>query len=168
MKPLSLILGLLMLGHVVGRAGAGQASGAAQSGGASSDRKYIVLPRASAIATAPFSEAVLAGNTLYVAGQIGVDLTAQKMALTPEQEARNALDAMKKIIESAGMTMDDLVSVQVFCSDVANFDAFNGVYRTYFHGHYPARAFVGSGKLLFNARYEVMGIAVKRQNNIVR
>jgi enamine deaminase RidA (YjgF/YER057c/UK114 family) len=60
------------------------------------------------------------------------------------------------------MTMDDLVSVQVFCSDVTNFDAFNGVYRTYFHGNFPARAFVGSGKLLFGARYEVMGIAVKR------
>jgi 2-iminobutanoate/2-iminopropanoate deaminase len=59
--------------------------------------------------------------------------------------------------------MDDLVSVQVFCSDVANYDAFNAVYRTYFHGEYPARAFLGSGKLLFGARYEVMGIAVKAQ-----
>lgn len=162
MKPLSLILGLLMLGHVVAQPGGGQSGSAAQSGGASSDRKYIVLPRPASITNAPFSEAVLAGNTLYVAGQIGLDPATGQPGATPEAEARFALDDIKKIIEAAGMTMDDLVSVQVFCSDVANFDAFNGVYRGYFHGNYPARAFVGSGKLLFNARYEVMGIAVKR------
>jgi enamine deaminase RidA (YjgF/YER057c/UK114 family) len=45
---------------------------------------------------------------------------------------------------------------------VSVFDAFNSVYRTYFHGHYPARAFIGAGKLLFNARFEIQGIAVKR------
>ena len=43
------------------------------------------------------------------------------------------------------MTMDDLVSVQIFCPDVANYDAFNSVYRTYFKKEYPARAFLGSG-----------------------
>jgi enamine deaminase RidA (YjgF/YER057c/UK114 family) len=58
--------------------------------------------------------------------------------------------------------MDDLVSVQVFCSDVSHYAAFNSVYRTYFKGDFPARAFLGSGKLLFDARFEVMGIAVKR------
>ncbi len=155
MKSISLVLGLLLFAQIAGRSSA-------------NDRKYIVLPRAAAIANAPFSEAVLAGNTLYVAGQIGTDPKTGKPGETPELEARLALDSVKKIIETAGMTMDDLVSVQVFCSDVSNFDAFNGVYRTYFHGNYPARAFVGSGKLLFGARYEVMGIAVKRRNNIVR
>jgi 2-iminobutanoate/2-iminopropanoate deaminase len=58
------------------------------------------------------------------------------------------------------MTMDDIVSLQVFCSDLANYDAFNGVYKNYFHGDYPARAFVGVDKLLFGARYELMGSAV--------
>jgi 2-iminobutanoate/2-iminopropanoate deaminase len=153
MKPLSLILGLLLLAQVAGQSGS--TSGA-------NERKYIVLPRAASITNAPFSEAVLAGNTLYVAGQIGLDPATGKPGETAEGEAKLALDSVKKIIEAAGMTMDDLVSVQVFCSDVTNFDAFNGVYRTYFHGNFPARAFVGSGKLLFGARYEVMGIAVKR------
>jgi enamine deaminase RidA (YjgF/YER057c/UK114 family) len=45
---------------------------------------------------------------------------------------------------------------------VSYYEAFNGVYRTYFHDNYPARAFIGSGKLLFGARFEVQGIAVKR------
>ncbi len=61
-----------------------------------------------------------------------------------------------------GLTMDDLVSVQVFCSDVAYYAAFNAVYRTYFTREFPARAFVGAGTLLFEARFEVQGIAVKR------
>ena len=59
------------------------------------------------------------------------------------------------------MTMDDLVSVTIYCSDVSHYDAFNSVYRTYFTGNYPARAFIGSGALLFDARFEMQGIAVK-------
>jgi 2-iminobutanoate/2-iminopropanoate deaminase len=62
------------------------------------------------------------------------------------------------------MTMDDLVYVQVFCSDVSQFPKFNAVYRTYFkrEREFPARAFIGSGNLLFEGRFEVQGIAVKR------
>ena len=60
------------------------------------------------------------------------------------------------------MTMDDLFTVQVFCSDVAHYDTFNAVYRTYFEDEFPARAFLGAGTLLFNARFEVQGIAVRR------
>jgi 2-iminobutanoate/2-iminopropanoate deaminase len=74
---------------------------------------------------------------------------------------RLVLDQVKEVVEQAGMKMDDIVSLQVFCTDLANYDAFNGVYKTYFHGDYPARAFVSVPKLLFGARYEVMGIAVR-------
>jgi 2-iminobutanoate/2-iminopropanoate deaminase len=60
------------------------------------------------------------------------------------------------------MTMDDLVQVQIFAADLADYAAFNTVYRTYFTREFPARAFLGSGALLNNARFEVLGIAVKR------
>jgi reactive intermediate/imine deaminase len=126
------------------------------------DRKHIVLKRAEAAKNAPFSEAVLVGDTLYVAGHIGLDPQTGKPGATPEDEARLVMESIKRTVEAAGMTMDDLVSVQVFCSDVSFFDAFNGVYRTYFHGNYPARAFIGSGKLLFSARFEVQGVAVRK------
>jgi 2-iminobutanoate/2-iminopropanoate deaminase len=116
-----------------------------------------------AASDAPFSEAVLVGDTLYVGGHIGLDPKTGKPGATPEEEARLVMEAMKRTIEAAGMSMDDLVSVQVYCSDVELYGAFNGVYRTYFHGGYPARAFLGSGKLLFNARYEVLGIAVRKK-----
>lgn len=130
---------------------------------AAQDRKHIVMKRATpAAANAPFSEAVLVGDTLYVGGHIGLDPATGKPGTTPEDEARLVMESVKHTIEAAGLTMDDLVSVQVYCSDVSFYDAFNGVYRTYFHGDYPARAFLGSGKLLFGARYEVMGLAVRK------
>jgi 2-iminobutanoate/2-iminopropanoate deaminase len=110
----------------------------------------------------PFSKAVLVGNTLYLAGDIGLDPKTGTPGETPEAEAKLVLDSMQRTLHEADMTMDDLVSVQVFCSDVSHYAAFNSVYRTYFKGDFPARAFLGSGKLLFDARFEVMGIAVKR------
>jgi len=130
---------------------------------AAQDRKHIVMKRATPAATnAPFSEGVLAGDTLYVGGHIGLDPATGKPGATPEEEARLVMESVKRTVEAAGLTMDDLVSVQVYCSDVSFYDAFNGVYRTYFHGDFPARAFLGSGKLLFGARYEVMGLAVRK------
>ena len=58
--------------------------------------------------------------------------------------------------------MDYVVTVQVFCTDLKNYETFNNVYKTYFHGDYPARAFVGASSLLRGGRFEVLGIAVKR------
>ena len=72
------------------------------------------------------------------------------------------LDAFAATLARAHMTMDDLVQVQVFCSDVAHYDAWNRVYRTYFTTEFPARAFLGSGTLLFDARFEIQAIAVRR------
>jgi 2-iminobutanoate/2-iminopropanoate deaminase len=131
------------------------------AGGADADRKYIVLKRPAA-STAPFSEAVLKGETLYLSGHLGLDPQTGKPGATPEEEARLVMESFKRTVEAGGMTMDDLVSVTVYCSDLAHYDVFNAVYRTYFHDNFPARAFIGSGKLLFGARFEVQGIAVKR------
>ena len=109
----------------------------------------------------PYSGAVLVGNTLYLSGSIGIDEN-REVPDDPAEEARNVMNAIKRNVEAAGMTMDDIVSIQVFCSDVAHYQAFNEVYRTFFTKEYPARAFVGAGTLLLNARFEVQGIAVKR------
>ena len=108
----------------------------------------------------PFSSGVIVGNTLYIAGTTGVDPTT-KGSPSPEEEARLVMNQVKQVVEQAGMTMDDIVSMQVFCTDLSNYDAFNSVYATYFHGDYPARAFVGVPKLLFGARYELTGIAIR-------
>ena len=109
---------------------------------------------------APFSGAVMVGNTLYLSGSLGLE--GGQVPETAEQEATNVLNAIKRTLEAADMTMDDLVQVTIYARDTSDYDAFNGVYRTFFTREYPARAFIGSGPLLFNARFEVMGIAVKR------
>lgn len=109
---------------------------------------------------APFSGAVWVDNTLYLSGMLGLE--RGQPPETAEQEATNVLDNIKGVLETAGLTMDDLVVVQVYASDVGDYAAFNGVYRTYFTTEFPARAFLGSGTLLFGARFEVMGIAVRK------
>ena len=126
------------------------------------DRKYIVKPRPADSKALPFSEGVLLGNTLYIAGHIGLDAKTNMPPASPEEEARLVMNDIKQTVESAGLAMDDVVSIQVFCTDLKLYDTFNSVYKTYFHGDYPARAFLGAANLLRGGRYEVMGIAVKR------
>jgi 2-iminobutanoate/2-iminopropanoate deaminase len=126
------------------------------------DRKYIVTPRSGDRKPLPFSEGVLVGNTLYIAGHIGLDAKTDMPPASPEEEARLVMDQFKQTVESAGLSMDDVVSIQVFCTDLKLYETFNGVYKTYFHGDYPARAFLGAANLLRGGRYEVTGIAVKR------
>jgi 2-iminobutanoate/2-iminopropanoate deaminase len=124
-------------------------------------RRYVNLP--SRTSQAPFSDGVLVGDTLYLAGRLGLDPATGKPPAEPDQEARLILDGMKAVLAEAGMTMEDLVSVQIFCPDVSLYATFNQVYGSYFATkEFPARAFVGSGPLLFGARFEVQGIAVRR------
>jgi len=124
-------------------------------------RRYIAPRTGADVAQPPFSGAVQVGRTLYLSGDIGVD-EAGKVPATAEAEAQLLLENVQRTLKSAGYTMDDLVYVQVFCSDVTHYDAFNKVYRTFFQKEFPARAFIGSGPLLFSARFEMQGIAVQR------
>ncbi len=109
----------------------------------------------------PFSGAVRVGDTLYLSGDIGLDEN-RKVPATAKAEATLLLESIKATLEAAGFTMDDLVTVTVYCSDVEHYADFNEVYRTYFTKDFPARAFVGAGTLLFDARFELQAIAVKR------
>jgi 2-iminobutanoate/2-iminopropanoate deaminase len=131
--------------------------GLASGASAQETREYINGRSASDAQALPFSGGVLVGNTLYLSGVLGGPASA-----TPEEAARSAMNSIRGTLEDAGMTMDDLVQVQVFANDLADYAAFNAVYRTYFTREFPARAFLGSGSLLNNARFEVLGIAVRR------
>jgi enamine deaminase RidA (YjgF/YER057c/UK114 family) len=124
------------------------------------DRRY--LSRSGSTIKAPFSDGVLVGDTLYLAGKLGLEPGTRTPPEAVEREVRLALDSMKATLAEAGMTMDDLVSVQVFSPHLELYDQFNKVYRSYFGDHPPARAFVGSGPLLFGARFEIQGTAVRR------
>ncbi|HEX4410894.1 MAG TPA: RidA family protein, partial [Xanthobacteraceae bacterium] len=78
-----------------------------------------------------------------------------------EAEVHLVMDSVKQTLERAGLTMSDLVSVTIYCTDLDLYDKFNVIYRTYFPGHYPSRAFIGVAKLVRGARFEIAGVAVK-------
>jgi 2-iminobutanoate/2-iminopropanoate deaminase len=126
-------------------------------------RTYVAppAPKSGSAPAAPFSNGVMVGDTFYVAGHIGMDPATNQAAADVDTEARLVMDAVKHTLEQAGLTADDLVSVTVYCTDLDLYDKFNAVYRGYFHGHYPARAFIGISKLVRGAHFEVAGIAVK-------
>jgi len=112
----------------------------------------------------PFSDGVLVGDTLYLSGRIGLDPKTGRAAENVEEEARLMLESFREVLAKAGMTMDDLVYVTVYCIDLSLFQRFNAVYRTYFKKEFPARAFLGAGPLVLGARFEIQGIAVKRSS----
>jgi reactive intermediate/imine deaminase len=122
--------------------------------------RHIVLPGRTD--TLPYSDGVLVGDTLYLAGRIGIDPQTGKAPEDVEKEIRLLFDGIKTTLGAAGMTMDDLVSVQIFCPDLTLYEKFNEIYRTYFTKDFPARAFIGSGPLLRGGRFEAQGIAVRR------
>ena len=121
----------------------------------------LYLPAPSGFGALPFSMGVLAGNTFYLAGHIGFDPATRKVPEDVEQEVRCLMDSVKQTLARAGLELDHLVMVQVFAADVSLFERFNAVYATYFKGNLPARAFIGSGRLLMGARFEILGVAVK-------
>ena len=126
------------------------------------ERRHVRLSSRDPKDERPFSDAVRVGNTLYLAGRIGLDPKTGKPPADAATEVRNVLDQIKAVLAQEGMTMDDLVTVQVFCPDLSLYGTFNDVYKGYFTKGYPARAFIGSGPLLAGGRFDVQGIAVKR------
>jgi reactive intermediate/imine deaminase len=150
MKTYRLLAAIVLLGLV---------TGAALTQRSQSARRNINLPGRTT--QAPYSDAVLVGNTLYLAGRLGTDPQTGRVPDDVEKEIRLLLDGIKAVLAEANMTMDHLVSVQIFCPDLSLYDKFNTVYRSYFNKDIPARAFIGSGPLLRGARFEMQGIAVK-------
>ncbi len=123
-------------------------------------RRAIHLPDANP--QLPFSDAILTGNTLYPAGRIGLDKSGKAPAEVTD-EIKILLDQIKAVLEQAGMTMDDLVYVQIACTDLSLFDKFNAIYRTYFTTKdMPAREFIGVASLLRGGHFELQAIAVRR------
>ncbi len=111
----------------------------------------------------PFSQGVVAGNTLYVAGQEGTD---EKGKLVPggiTAETKAALQNIEKTVKAAGFEMKDIVSVTVYLADVKEFGDMNTVYKSIMPDPKPARATIQAAGLVNNARIEISAIAVKQK-----
>jgi 2-iminobutanoate/2-iminopropanoate deaminase len=122
-----------------------------------SSRKHVLRPDHRV--DLPFSDAIWTGSTLYLAGHIGLDPATSRPPAETEREILLMLDSLKATLSAAGLEMRHLVYVQIFCSDISLFAEFNTIYRTYFDKQFPTRAFIGSGPLLFGAKFEIQGIA---------
>ena len=133
----------------------------AEAQNAAAPRKDIKLP-ATVARGLPFSDAVLIGDTLYISGRGGVDMATMKVPAAVKDEVKMLMEDFKNVLAQAGMAMDDLVSVTVYSPDLSLYAEFNEIYRSYFSKNLPARAFIGSGPLLFGMRFEMQGVAVKR------
>jgi len=117
-------------------------------------------PQASVLKGLPFSPGLELGDTLYVSGHLGLGAD-NKAPADAEQEATAVLASIAATLKEAGMTLDDLVYVEIYCTDLSLYKTFNKVYAAAFHAPYPARDFIGVKELLFGAHFEVMGIAVR-------
>jgi 2-iminobutanoate/2-iminopropanoate deaminase len=125
----------------------------------SDTRRYVNLPGRSS--TLPFSDGVLVGDTLYLSGRIGIDPVTGQAPTDVDAEIKLLLDGVQSVLAAAEMSMDDLVSVQIFSPDLSLWEPFNAAYVKRFGRDLPARAFIGSGPLLLGGRFELMGIAVR-------
>ena len=109
-----------------------------------------------ALKALPFSEAVRAGDLLFVSGEIGTQ--PGKMALVPggiTPEARQTIENVRDVLQRHGATLADVVQCTVFLSDMKEWPAFNSVYREYFKAPFPARSATGSTGLALGARLEL-------------
>jgi 2-iminobutanoate/2-iminopropanoate deaminase len=151
---------MLFLAAILGVAGFFAVHGAFSQSAAVPQRRAINLP--DRLPQAAFSNAILVGDTLYISGTIGLDPKTQKAPEKIDDEIKNLLDSYKTLLTQAGFTMDDLVYVQISCTDLSYYDKFNVMYKSYFTKDLPARQFVGVASLLRGGHFEMQAIAVHR------
>jgi 2-iminobutanoate/2-iminopropanoate deaminase len=111
----------------------------------------------------PFSDGMLAGNTLYIAGQGGDDESGQLVPGGIVAETKVTLANVKKVVKAAGLEMKDIVSVTVYLADFREFPAMNEVYKEVMPDPKPVRTTIQVAGLMNNARIEITAIAVKRR-----
>ena len=111
----------------------------------------------------PFSEAVRVGDTIFLSGQMGI--VPGTMTLAPggvRAETRQALDNLRTILEAHGLSLRHVVRCTVMLADIAEWPAFNEVYREYFEAPYPARSAFGASGLALGGRVEIECVAAAR------
>ena len=128
-------------------------------------RQAVSTPDAPA-AIGPYSQAVRAGNMLYLSGQLGFVPGSRGLAeggIGPE--TRQTLENIKGVLEAAGSSMERVVKCTVYLADVAEFRAMNEVYRTFWPSEPPARTTVAVAGLVANARIEITCLALAGKGN---
>lgn len=110
-----------------------------------------------------YSQAILVGNTLYLSGQIGLDPYSMELVEGIEAQIRRVFDNLKAVCEAAGGSLADIAKLNIFLTDLSNFQLVNQIMGEYFAQPYPARARLGVASLPKNALVEMDGIVIINQ-----
>ncbi len=113
-------------------------------------------------AIGPYSQAIVAGNLVYTAGQIPLDpATMEMVGSNVTEQTGQVFKNLKAVLEAAGAGLGAVVKTTVFLADMADFQAMNEVYASYFGDHKPARAAVQAAALPKGALVEIEAVAIK-------
>jgi 2-iminobutanoate/2-iminopropanoate deaminase len=124
-------------------------------------RKSVSSPNAPK-AIGPYSQAVWTGNLLYCSGQTPIDpATGKLIAGGISEQTSQAFNNLEAVLTGAGLTMDDVIKVNVYLTSMANFGGMNQIYQERFSAPYPARTTVAVAELPLNALIEIELIAEK-------
>lgn len=125
-------------------------------------QKEIISTLDAPAAIGPYSQGIQVGNTLYLAGQIGLNPTSGKLVGTGiEAQTHRVMQNLGAVLKAAGYDFEHVAQVQVFLSDLKNYQNMNTVYAKYFTGNPPARAVIEASALPKDALVEIMMVAVK-------
>ncbi len=122
--------------------------------------RKIIATSAAPAAIGPYSQAVAAGNTVYLSGQIGLDPATMQMAEGIDAQIVRVFENLKAVSEAAGATLNDAVRITIYLTDLAHFAKVNDVMVRYFTVPYPARAAVGVKDLPRDALVEADAVLV--------
>ncbi|WP_291403957.1 RidA family protein [Daejeonella sp.] len=110
----------------------------------------------------PYSQAVQAGNMLFISGQIAIDpATNQLISGGIKEEAKQVMNNLEAVLKTAGFSFEHIVKTSIFLSDMNHFSDVNEIYGSYFHSDFPARETVAVLGLPKNVNVEISVIAVK-------
>lgn len=124
--------------------------------------KTVIQTNNAPQAIGPYSQGIMAGDTLYVSGQIPViPATGVIVSDKVEDQARQVMENVKAVVEAAGLTLDHVVKTSVFIKNMDDFGTINAVYSEYFKENCPARACVEVARLPKDVLLEMEAIAVK-------
>ncbi|QNY29145.1 RidA family protein [Acinetobacter seifertii] len=110
-----------------------------------------------------YSQAILVGNTLYLSGQIGLDPYSMELVDGIEAQIRRVFDNLKAVCEASGGSLADIAKLNIFLTDLSNFQLVNQIMGEYFAQPYPARAALGVASLPKGALVEMDGIVIINQ-----
>ncbi len=123
--------------------------------------KRVIQTEKAPKAIGPYSQAIQAGNFLFLSGQIPIDpKTGESVKGDIRQQARQVLENIKGVLESQKLGMENVIKVTIFLKDIGNFNQVNEVYATYFPSSPPARSTVEVAKLPRDAGIEIEAIAL--------